>query len=254
VEKDMAGVFAKRTALVTGAASGIGRATALGLAAEGARLILLDINRGGLEETLGQAGNAGSIVCTDLSDPTGAANAARDAIEAAGGVDYLCNIAGITLDDDLLLNAEAERWFSVIAINLVAPALMMRVAAESMIARGISGRIVNVSSSSAFRPQSPPCYASTKAGILGLTRTGAAELGKHDINVNAVVPGVTLTPMVQRQADFPVEDLIRSGPLSNLLGRVSMPEDVAAAILFLCRPESRQITGQAIHTSAGAVV
>jgi len=249
----MAEVFANRTALVSGAASGIGRATAVGFAAEGAKLILLDVNRKGLEETLSQAGGEGAIVCTDLSDPEVAADAARAAIAAAGGINYLCNIAGVTLDDDTVLNAEAERWFKVIAINLVAPALLMRVAAEDMIARGISGRIVNVSSSSAFRPQSPPCYASTKTGILGLTRAGAAEFGKHDINVNAVVPGVTLTPMVQRQPDFPVEDLIKSGPLSNLLGRLSMPEDVAAAILFLCRPESRQITGQSIHTSAGAV-
>jgi len=249
----MADVFAGKTALVTGAASGIGRATAIGFAAEGANLILLDVNREGLEETLAQAGGKGAIVCTDLSDPEGAASAARAAIAAAGGVHYLCNVAGLVLDDDTVLTAQADRWSRIIAINLVAPALLMRAAAEDMIARGTSGRIVNVSSSSAFRPQSPPCYASTKAGILGLTRTGAAELGKHDINVNAVVPGVTLTPMVQRQPDFPIEDLIKSGPLSNLLGRLSMPEDVAATILFLCRPESRQITGQAIHTSAGAV-
>lgn len=250
----MADVFAGKTALVTGAASGIGRATAIGFATDGARLILLDVNREGLEETRRQTGIECDIVCTDLSDPEGAAEAARAAIAAAGGVHYLCNVAGMTLDDDTVLNAEAERWLKVISVNLVSPALLMRVAAEDMIARGTSGRIVNVSSSSAFRPQSPPCYASTKTGIIGLTRAGAAEFGQHDINVNAVVPGVTDTPMVRGQENFPVEDLIRSGPLSNLLGRLSQPEDVAAAILFLCRPESRQITAQAIHTSAGAVV
>jgi NAD(P)-dependent dehydrogenase (short-subunit alcohol dehydrogenase family) len=249
----MGQVFADKTALVTGAASGIGRATALAFAAEGAKLILLDVNRAGLDETLAATGGDGAIVCTDLSDPPGAARAAEEAIEAAGGIDCLCNIAGVTLPGDELLSADAAQWLEMLSINLVAPALLMRVAAESMIRRGISGRIVNVSSSSAFRPQSPPCYASTKAGILGLTRTGAAELGKHDINVNAVVPGVTLTPMVQGRGDFPVEDLVKSGPLANLLGRISLPEDVASVILYLCRPESRQITGQAIHTSAGAV-
>jgi len=245
--------FAGKVALVTGAASGIGRAAAVGFAEEGGKLILLDVNREGLEETNRLAGGEGTIVCTDLADPEGAAAAAREAIAAAGGVHCLCNVAGVTLDDDTVLNAEAQRWLRVISINLVSPALLMRAAAEDMIARGTSGRIVNVSSSSAFRPQSPPCYASTKTGILGLTRAGAAEFGPHDINVNAVVPGVTDTPMVRGQRDFPVEDLIKSGPLSNLLGRLSQPEDVAAAILFLCRPESRQITGQAIHTSAGAV-
>ncbi len=248
-------VFEGKTALVTGAASGIGRATAQGFADDGAHVILLDVNRLGLDETRDAIGGQGTIVCTDLSEPEAAAAAAREAIAAAGGVHYLCNIAGIHFaQEDTVLKAEAYKWFKVIAINLVAPALLMRAAAEDMIARGVSGRIVNVSSSSAFRPQSPPCYASTKTGILGLTRAGASEFGPHDINVNAVVPGVTLTPMVMGDAKDAVEDLIKSGPLSNLLGRLSMPEDVAATILFLCRPESRQITGQAIHTSAGAVV
>ena len=91
--------------------------------------------------------------------------------------------------------------------------------------------------------------------MLGLTRSAACELGKHDINVNAVVPGLTLTPMAIGRHDFPIEELVKNGgPLSNLLGRASTAEDVASTILYLCRPESRQITGQAIHTSAGAVV
>ncbi|MDG2003362.1 MAG: SDR family NAD(P)-dependent oxidoreductase, partial [Novosphingobium sp.] len=105
----MVDVFAGRTALITGAASGIGRATAIGFAAEGAKLILLDINREGLDQTLAEAGGEGVIICADLSDPEAAATAAREAIAAAGGVAYLCNIAGITLDDDTVLNAEAGR-------------------------------------------------------------------------------------------------------------------------------------------------
>ena len=103
--------------------------------------------------------------------------------------------------------------------------------------------------------QSPACYASAKSGILGLTRAGAAELGPHNINVNAVVPGPTLTPMLLgRSGNRSVDDMIKSGPFANLLGRPSDPEDVTSLIIYLCRRESRQITGQAIHTSAGAVV
>lgn len=250
----MSGEFSGKTALVTGAASGIGRTTALKFAAEGANLILLDVNAASLEKVLGEVGGSAIPVLTDLSKPDIAAEAARKAIAAAGGVDYLANIAGVTRDNDTLLAVDTALWTNLLAINLIAPAMLMRVAAEDMIRRGVAGRIVNVSSSSAFRPQSPPAYGSAKAGILGLTRTGAAELGRYDINVNAVVPGPTLTPMVlDRLGDFPVEEMVKSGPFANLLGRPSDPEDVTSVIVYLCRPESRQITGQAIHTSAGAV-
>jgi NAD(P)-dependent dehydrogenase (short-subunit alcohol dehydrogenase family) len=251
----MAGEFAGKTALITGAASGIGRTTALRFAAEGARLILLDVNAAGLEQVLGEAGGAGITVCADLSNPETAAGAAREAITASGGVDYLANVAGVVRSADTVLNVNVAMWTELLTINLIAPAVLMRVAAEDMIRRRVAGRIVNVSSSSAFRPQSPACYASAKSGILGLTRSGAAEFGPYNINVNAVVPGPTLTPMVLgHTGDFTVEEMVKSGPLANLLGRPSDPEDVTSAIIYLCRPESRQITGQAIHISAGAVV
>jgi len=249
----MGEVIANKTALVTGGASGIGRATAQGFASEGARVILLDVNRDGLEETLAAIGGAGNLVCTNLADPDRAAKDAQAAIEAEGGVDYLCNVAGITRDADQILSADVQVWNLMLAINLVAPAMLIRVAAQSMIERGVSGRIVNVSSSSGFRALAPPCYASSKAGIAGLTRSAACELGKYDINVNCVAPGLTATPMTEGRP-FAIDDAVKSGPLANLVGRASTPEDVASAILYLCRPESRQITGQVIHTSAGLVV
>jgi NAD(P)-dependent dehydrogenase (short-subunit alcohol dehydrogenase family) len=151
------------------------------------------------------------------------------------------------------MDADVEVWNFMLAINLVAPAMLIRVAARNMVERGVSGRIVNVSSSSGFRALAPPCYASSKAGIAGLTRSTACELGRHDINVNCVAPGLTATAMTEGR-EFAIDDAVKSGPLANLVGRASTPEDVASAILYLCRPESRQITGQVIHTSAGLVV
>jgi NAD(P)-dependent dehydrogenase (short-subunit alcohol dehydrogenase family) len=132
----------------------------------------------------------------------------------------------------------------------------MKHVARHMIERGGGGRIVNISSSSAFRARnSRIAYATSKAALVQLTRCAAAELGRHDINVNAVAPGITKTGMTRAfGGDEALLRIASSGPLENLFHRVSEPADVAAAILFLCLPASRQITGQTIHTSAGAVV
>ena len=129
--------------------------------------------------------------------------------------------------------------------------LLMQEVARHMIERGEGGRIVNVSSSSAFRARSHVAYASSKAAIVQLSRSAAAELAPHGINVNAVAPGLTRTGMT---GDRDIDEDARSGHLSNLFGRAAEPPDVAAAIVFLCLPESRQITAQTIHTSAGLVV
>jgi NAD(P)-dependent dehydrogenase (short-subunit alcohol dehydrogenase family) len=132
----------------------------------------------------------------------------------------------------------------------------MKHVARHMIDRGGGGRIVNLSSSSAFRARnSPMAYATSKAALVQLTRSAAAELGRYDINVNAIAPGITATGMTKGFGDAAaLERVASAGPLENLFHRVSQPEDVAAAVLFLCIPASRQITGQTIHTSAGAVV
>jgi NAD(P)-dependent dehydrogenase (short-subunit alcohol dehydrogenase family) len=155
-----------------------------------------------------------------------------------------------------LLEIDDENWDFVHTVNLKAPMLLMQHVARHMIDRGGGGRIINISSSSAFRARnSPIAYATSKAAIVQLTRCAAAELGPYDINVNAIAPGITATAMTRALGNAEALDgLASSGPLENLFHRVSQPEDVAAAILFLSLPGSRQITGQTIHTSAGAVV
>jgi NAD(P)-dependent dehydrogenase (short-subunit alcohol dehydrogenase family) len=145
----------------------------------------------------------------------------------------------------------------VLAIDLTAPFLLLQAVGRRMIARGQGGSIVNVGSSSAYRAvSSGAAYGAAKAGLGSLTRSAAWEFGPHGVNVNLVAPGVTRTPITESAFGGPdgMAAAVREGPLANLLGRVSEPADVAAVIGFLCLPGARQITGQVVHTSAGAIV
>jgi NAD(P)-dependent dehydrogenase (short-subunit alcohol dehydrogenase family) len=168
-----------------------------------------------------------------------------------GRIDCLVNAAGIA-NTDTILTVSLATWERVHTINLRAPMLLIQEVAQHMIERGGGGKIVNLSSSSAYRADLTcfPAYSTSKAGIDALTRSAAAALGAYDINVNSVVPGVTLTPMV---GDIDPAYAVR-GPLANLVQRLSVPEDVAGVIVFLCSDLARQITAQTIHTSAGNIV
>jgi len=173
----------------------------------------------------------------------------------------------LVLDMDGLMVDSEPLWFEVERAFAVFRRLVELTGAEveppdlepgrHMVARGGGGKIVNVSSSSAFRAmQSNTAYGSSKAGLVQLTRSAAAELGRYDINVNAVAPGLTDTAMTApmfRDTDA-MQKAVTRGPLANVFRRPSEAADVAEAIVFLCLPGSRQITAQTIHTSAGAVV
>jgi NAD(P)-dependent dehydrogenase (short-subunit alcohol dehydrogenase family) len=248
-----------KVALVTGAASGIGRATALALADQGAAVAALDLNASGTrdvaDEIAHRGGAAGMELVADLADPDAIALAVARVLAQLGRIDILANVAGIALPGDDLLGLHEDTWDRTYRVNLKAPALLLHHVARHMVDRGGGGRVVNVSSSSAYRGEMAPlAYAASKAGVVALTRIAAAELGPYGVNVNAVVPGVTRTPILGEHPPEELDAWARSGPLRNFFGRISDPEDVAAVIVFLCLPESRQITGQAIHTSAGAVV
>ena len=245
-------------AIVTGGASGIGRAAVAGLLDAGAAVAVLDRDEAGARSAADRAGNSGKAIAfaIDLANTKLIPEVVERVIGHFGRIDILVNCAGVTGRFQNLVDMEEDNWDFVQTVNLKAPMLMMKHVARHMIARGGGGRIVNISSSSAFRARnSPIAYASSKAGIVQLTRSAAAELGKHNINVNAIAPGITATAMTRALGDQDaLQRVASSGPLENLFHRVSQPEDVAAAIVFLCLPSSRQITGQTIHTSAGAVV
>ena len=239
-----------RVALVTGGASGIGAATVEELARRGARVAVLDREGEGAARSAAAAEALSGEALTlayDLTDTAGIPGVVRQVLDAFGRIDILVNCAGISARGGLLDLAE-EDWDRVHVVNLKAPMLLMQEVARHMIE---GGRIVNVSSSSAFRARSHVAYASSKAAIVQLSRSAAAELGPHGINVNAVAPGLTRTGMT---GDRDIDADAREGYLSNLFGRAAEPPDVAAAIVFLCLPESRQITAQTIHTSVGLVV
>jgi NAD(P)-dependent dehydrogenase (short-subunit alcohol dehydrogenase family) len=236
-----------KVALVTGAASGIGRATAAMLGGHGAVVVGVDVTEG-----------EGTAIVADLASVDACAEVVERAVAAQGRLDILVNAAGISSGAGLL-DTTLDIWERVLAVNLRAPMLLMQHAARHMVRQGDGGRIVNVSSGSAFRAvPSTPAYGASKAGLLSLTRMAAGELGPHGINVNAVAPGITATPMALRtigaRAAGGLDELVREGPMANLLHRVSTAEDVAGVIVFLCLPESRQVTGQTIHTSAGSIV
>jgi NAD(P)-dependent dehydrogenase (short-subunit alcohol dehydrogenase family) len=254
------GALEGQVAVVTGGASGIGAATARRLARAGADVAVLDrdAERGG--QVAGEVralGRRALFLELDLSRPEGVPAAVESVVASLGRIDVLVNCAGITGHPapGKVLELAEETWDVVFAVNAKAPFLLMQEVGRRMVEAGRGGRIVNVTSSSAHRALSMPAYSASKAALGQLTRAAAAELGPHGINVNNVAPGLTRTPIATDvHAEETMERKVREGPLANLLHRVSEPDDVAGTILFLCLPDSRQITAQTIHTSAGAVV
>lgn len=252
-------MLAGQVAVVTGATSGIGLVTAVGLARLGADVACVVRRTSAtneLGEAMAEAGGSYTAVTADLEAPDEVGTIVPQVVDRLGRIDILINSAG-TADTTPFLEQTLESFDAVINLDLRAPFLLCQAAGRAMIEAGRGGRIVNLSSSTAFRALlAGPAYASAKGGLNALTRAAAGAFGPHGITVNAVVPGLTATRMAR--ANFPdheaMNTAVADGPLRNLLGRVSEAEDVAAAVVFLCTPAARQITGQMIHVSGGAVV
>ena len=229
-----------RRALVTGGARGIGRACCAALQDAGAEVNVIDVDPPA-ESVPGQRFHA-----ADITDP----QAVRAVLEdIAKPISVVVNNAGITRDRTLMKMSDSE-WADVIAVNLTGAFNMMRAAAQVM-AGGNGGSIINVTSINGLRGKVGQAnYAASKAGLIGLTKTAARELGRKGITVNAVAPGMVMTEMAR---DLP-SDIIDRARDETALDRLASPEDIAAAVLFLASDAARMITGQVIQVDAGQYI
>jgi len=237
-----------RVAVVTGSGSGIGRAIALRLAREGARLSLWDLRPDGVEETRRMIGSAGgeAIACVvDVSSAAAVARAARETRSAFGPISILVNNAGM-VGFDAFLSISEELWSRMLSVNLTGPFLCTQECLPDMLAAKW-GRIVNISSSSVQTGAvSMAHYVASKGGLVGLTRALAIELAATGVTVNNVPPGFIDTPML-RDSPVDVEAIAQNSPMK----RPGAPEDIAAAVAYLAGEDAGYVTGQTLSVNGG---
>ena len=243
-----------KTAIITGGASGIGRAAALRFAAEGAQLVIADVNGNGGRETaklIEQQGGKAFFIETNVSDSKQVKDLVSATVEAYGKLDILFNNAGIGNPDVKSVDLDEDEWDRIIDINLKGVFLGIKHAVPELKKAG-GGAIINTSSLLGIKGQKYlAAYNASKAGVILLTKNAALEYGRDNIRVNAIAPGVIDTQIIEGWKNDE-----RKWPIisrANALGRIGTPEEVANAVLFLASEEASFITGATLSVDGGGL-
>lgn len=244
-----------KVAIVTGAGRGIGEGIALRFAEEGAKLIVNDVNEADAKRTVeaikSRGGQAVAVIGSVASRQV-AHKMVDTAVKEFGTVDILVNNAGI-IRDAMLHKMTDQQWDQVIEVDLKGVFLCTQCAAQVMREKGY-GKIINISSDSWRGNPGQINYAAAKAGVIGMTKTTAKELGPRGINVNVISPGWIWTDMIKSMPPAMIERMEKSLPERVPMNRKGLPEDVANLALFLASDESSFITGQLIHCDGGLIM
>jgi NAD(P)-dependent dehydrogenase (short-subunit alcohol dehydrogenase family) len=236
-----------QVAIVTGAGRNIGEAVSKTLASEGAKVAVVDLDKGRAESVAAQickmGGDAAALIA-DVSAEADIAALVEEVVKRWGHIDILVNNAAIS-DNKNILEITKAQWDAVLAVTLTGPFLMGQHVARQMVAQGSGGRIVNVGSTSGFFGRSRAvAYSAAKGGVANLTRAMAVQLAPHGIRVNGVVPNKIGSPVGKDEFD-------PTRPVVNLCGRAGVPLDMARAILFLVSDDSDFVAGSMLYVDGG---